>query len=322
MNSRPEHERLFDEICNKLNELSHKSNIGPDLGLEGTRQQMLEKMQGQIRRFQSDLEGAQDELRDKIKNLENVQYQQNDMGTQMRLLSEQLNQERNTNTKLNTDLAKSLELSLQLQLEIQGLKARSQQVHIEEKKYNQSLLEKLKGLQNEVELHKALKDETDLELDKAKASFMQQQESWQGEKSQLQIQIQEAVSQKDQISLLLGQMNEQINEKNQQIAALNEEIQNVSGSFEELEQSAQKQTLVLKNLMETAETKIVEMKMALDRKSLECQDYYSHLQQSLTQAGILKSENANLKDHIEKINQYVQEVQAAQEAARSLPGQN
>src|SRR4051812_29371856 len=120
MNFIPEHERLFEEISNKLNELSQKK--GPDM--EATKQQALEKMQGQIRRFQSDLEGAHTELRDKIRNLENVQYGQNEINHQLKTLGDQLGQERAINTKLNSDLAKSLELSLQLQLEIQALKSR------------------------------------------------------------------------------------------------------------------------------------------------------------------------------------------------------
>ncbi len=319
MNSRPDHERLFDEISNKLNELSYKSNHGFDITAEaGTRQQMLEKMQGQIRRFQTDLQAAQDEMHDrissKIKNLENMQYQQGDLGQQMLLLSEQLNTERNTNSKLNSDLAKSLEVSLQLQLEIQGLKSRSHQSHLEEKKYSQSLMENIKSLQNEVELQKALKDETDLELDKAKASFLKQQDTWLEEKKQLQNQIQQTLNEKDQVTQFLAQMNEQIDLKNQHINSLNEEISNISNSFEELEASARKQNEVLKHLMETAETKIIEMKMAMDRKGLECKDYYSHLQQSLTQCSLLKSENLNLKDHIEKMNEYIQQTQNAQDS--------
>ena len=287
MNLQPDHERLFDEISNKLNELSDKSNHGSEgAATAGMRDHMLEKMQGQIRRFQSDLQGAQDELRDKIKNLENVQYQQGDFSQQMLSLSEQLNTERNTNSKLNTDLAKSLELSLQLQLEIQGLRAKSQQSQLEEKKYSQSLFEKIKGLQNEVELQKALKDETDLELDKAKASFIQQQNA-----------------------LLTD-----VELKNKHIKSLNEEISSISISFEELEASARQQNEILKNLMETAETKIIEMKMSMDRKALECKDYYSHLQQSLTQCSLLKSENSNLKDHIEKMNAYIQQTQNAQDS--------
>ncbi len=275
MNLIPEHERLFDEICSKLNELSNKK--GPDMEAM-TKQQTLEKMQGQIRRFQSDLEGAHEELRDKIKNLESVHYTQNEINQQLKTLGEQLSQERATNTKLNTDLAKSLELSLQLQLEIQAVKTRAQQTQSEDKKYNQSLVESIKALQNEVELVKALKEEVETELEKAMTTFHEQNEAWKKEKA-----------------LLL--------EENK---FLNDEIGKLSNAFEELENSAQKQNEVLKNLMETAEGKIVEMKLALDRKVMESQDYYTHLQQSLTQTSLLKQENANLKEHIEKINQYLQ----------------
>jgi predicted nucleic acid-binding Zn-ribbon protein len=287
MNFIPEHERLFDEICNKLNELSLRTEKGPDM--EATKQQTLEKMQGQIRRFQNDLEGAHEELRDKIRNLETVQYSQNDLNQQLKTLGEQLSQERTINTKLNTDLAKSLELSLQLQLEIQALKARSQQVQTEEKKYSQSLVESVKALQNEVELVKALKEEVEIELDKAMTTFHQQQDQWKVEKSALQ-----ETWTKEKEALI---------EENK---FLNDEIQKLSDAFEELEDTAQKQNEVLKSIMETAESKIVEMKMAFDRKAMECQDYYAHLQQSLTQASLLKQENANLKEHIEKINQYIQ----------------
>ena len=293
MNLRPQHERLFDEISNKLNELSHKSQSGIEINFEsGANKIMLEKMQGQIRRFQNDLQGAQEEMRDKIKNLENVQFQQGDFGAQMLSLSEQLNSERNTNSKLNSDLAKSLEVSLQLQLEIQGLKARTLQSHLEEKKYSHSLLEKLKALQTEVELQTAIKEETDLELEKAKSSFQQ---------------LNQSLSQAHQ------QLADQTEAKNQQIQNLNDEVTAMSETFEELEESARQQTLALKNLMEIAESKIVEIKMALDRKTLESKDYYSHLQQSLTQCSLLKTENANLKDHIEKMNAYLQQLQATQD---------
>lgn len=305
MNSIPEHERLFDEICNKLNELSNKNDKGPDMEAM-TKQQTLEKMQGQIRRFQDDLQGVQEELRDKVKTIENVQYHQNDLNEQLKNISEQLSQERTTNTKLNADLAKSLELSLQLQLEIQALKSRTQQAQQEDKKYAHSLLEKIKALQNEIELNKALKEEVDHELDKAKTSFHQQQENWLKEKQELKKNLEEANADRHGTSQVLAQMNQQMEEKNLEIANLNEEIEKISAAFEELHSSAQKQKEVLKNLMETAESKIVEMKVALDRKATECQDYYTHLQQSLTQCSLLKSENANLKEHIEKINQYIQ----------------
>ena len=75
------------------------------------------------------------------------------------------------NTKLSADLAKSLEISLQLQLEVQGLKARAQQTHNEEKKYSQNLSEKLRTTQKDLELSIVVKDELAIEFEKAKTKF-------------------------------------------------------------------------------------------------------------------------------------------------------
>ena len=83
-NTTPEHEKLFDEICNKLNELSHRD----DISLPQTNK--IEKMQTQIKKFHSDLLDTQDEFRNKIKTLENLQVSKSEHNTQLRLLTEQL----------------------------------------------------------------------------------------------------------------------------------------------------------------------------------------------------------------------------------------
>lgn len=303
-----DHEKLFEEICGKLNELSQKQ---PQ---ENTvlQPQSLEKMQSQIKKFQSELQDAHTELHDKIKNIENVQIAQTDLNQQLKQTTEQLQHERTVNTKLNTDLAKSLELCLQLQLEIQGVKSRSLQMQNEEKKYSQSLLEKIKNLTRDCELSKALKEEIEVELNKAKTSFQNSAEEWKLEKQDLIQQINDGKSQIEAVLKIREQLQEQIESKEQTIQNLHGEIGKMSSSFEEIESSAQKQTEVMKNLMEVAESKIVEMKLALDKKSLESQDYYSHLQQALTQASLLKQENANLKEYISKINQHLQNQSQAQ----------
>src|SRR5687768_17361391 len=96
------HEQLFDEICNKLNELSHRDNsLAPP-------SQKIEQMQMQIKKFREDLLVSHEELRDKIQSIENVQFSQNDINKQLKQLSEQLQNERALNTKLNTDLSTSL----------------------------------------------------------------------------------------------------------------------------------------------------------------------------------------------------------------------
>ncbi len=43
------------------------------------------------------------------------------------------------------------------------------------------------------------------------------------------------------------------------------------------------------------------MKVALDRKAIESNDYYSHLQQALMQIQVLRQENAALKEYVSKL---------------------
>ncbi|HEY8272529.1 MAG TPA: hypothetical protein VIG33_16670, partial [Pseudobdellovibrionaceae bacterium] len=74
------------------------------------------------------------------------------------------------------------------------------------------------------------------------------------------------------------------------------------------------QSNVLKNLMTVAETKIIEMKLALDKKQSEAADYYSHLQKALAQVNVLNQENLILKDYVNKLNYYHQQAQAVQAA--------
>ena len=94
--------------------------------------------------------------------------------------------------------------------------------------------------------------------------------------------------------------------KDQEIEKLSAEVEKVSSSFNELEGSSLKQQEALKSLTQVAENKIVELKLAFDRKSNECRDYEGHLQQALTQNQLFKQENINLKDYISKINAYLQ----------------
>ena len=279
---RPEHEKLFDEISHKLNELSLREEIVQP------QQQKLERMQIQMKKFHSELQGSQDELKQKIRSLENVHVAQTELNQQLKAISDQLQQERMINNKLNADLAKSLEISLQLQLEIQGLKARSQQSQNEEKKYSHSLLEKLKFIQNELELSNALKEELSIELAKAKSSYQRESEQWQKENAELT----------------------QLTRDNQfTIEKMGQEIESLSHSLGDIEDSAMDQNDAMKNLMTVAENKIVELKMAFDKKNIESQDYYNHLQQALTQASLSKQENLSLKDYIQKVNIFLQQQQ-------------
>ncbi|WP_415063233.1 hypothetical protein [Bdellovibrio sp.] len=312
--SSPDHEKLFDEICNKLNELSTQNQEGEPL----PPQPKYEQMQVQMKKFHSELQGSQEVLLEKIKSLENVSYGPETLDAQLKQLADQLSAERANNTKLSSDLAKSLELSLHLQLEIQGLKARALQMQSEEKKYSQALFEKNKILQRDLDLNQALKEETAMELAKAKNAFSKEQNLWEEQREQLEGQIQGLKTEKYELEQTVEELKATVAERDETVSSLNDEIEKISASFNDVEMSAQKQNDVLKNLMSVAESKIIEMKLALDKKALEAQDYYSHLQQALTQLGVLKQENAALKEYVAKLNYYHQQAQHAQMAVAQM----
>ena len=311
----PEHEKLFDEISNKLNELSHRYQDGLTGEEVPSQQQRLERMQGQLKRFQTGMEGTNVDLLEKIKSLENVNFSQNEITGQLRQITEQLNHERQMNSKLSNDLAKSLELCLQLQLEIQGLKARAMAIQTEEKKFSNSLIEKTRNLQRDLELTQVLKDEITLEMAKAKAAMQRQENAWTEKEAQLLSQIEVLNSEKTQMLASIEELNGIIDDKDGQILLLSQEFEKMSVSLNEVEGSAIQQGDVLKNLMTVAESKIVEMKLALDKKHSEAADYYSHLQKALSQVSVLNQENITLKDYVAKLNYYHQQTQAIQAAS-------
>ena len=80
-----------------------------------------------------------------------------------------------------------------------------------------------------------------------------------------------------------------------------EEIQSLSETLKEFENHSLQQAELMKNISSAAEQKIIELKVNFDRKHIECQDYYSHLQQALTQIQVLRQENNALKDYISKL---------------------
>lgn len=315
----PDHEKLFDEICSKLNELSRTR--GEEEPVQQN-QEKIDRLQNQVRKFQSDLEDAQSELREKIKVLENVQIgQQGEANQQLRAVTEQLNAERAVNTKLNADLAKSLELGLALQLEIQGLKTRAQHLQHEERKFSQTLQEKVRQLSHDLELTKALREDTETELHKARARFLEEQEHWNQERQGFEEKLAAARTEKEEILRANEELVAALKSKDEEIAALSAQVETLSQSFAELEASSMKQSEAMRSLSGVAENKIVELKIALDRKSAECRDYEGHLQQALTNAQLLKQENTNLKDYIAKVNTYLQSASmpSTTEAARPAP---
>lgn len=281
MLEKPNHEKLFDEICGKLSELSLRTEAANS-------EEKINRMQISLQKSQEELKTAQFEIFEKMKSIDQHSVGPHDLTKEIKKISDQLEQERNSSSKLSVDLAKSLELNLKLQFEMEEVRSKMSQSLTEEKKHNNYLAEKNKNLQHEVELTQALCNETKLELLKSKDRITGQQSE-----------MQEHIHQVDQRDNLIQSLKTDLENRL-------EDINKLSESLEQFEAHSHLQSSALKELSEVAEKKLIELKMALDKKSVECQDYYSHLQQSMSQAAVLRQENSALKDYIAKISQLQQ----------------
>ncbi|MCX7977930.1 MAG: hypothetical protein N2578_02900 [Bdellovibrionaceae bacterium] len=314
---RPEHERLFDEICNKLNELSmvtpRREHQQEEILVH--HQEKIEKMQNQIREFQQSLGAIEEQLKEKIQSFDRFQIEKNSLNDQIERMSQQLQKERDNNTRISADLAKSLELNLQLQLELQASKAKAAQLHNEEKLLNQSLQEKIKALQNELEMQRAINEDTQTQANKARVAFENRIQQIEIEKNQLRKTIEELNAQTSELKRQIESQSQLLSEKDNEISSLNVDLEKLAQALEQMQAGANQQTEALRNLMTVAEAKISELKTAFDKKTLECNDYYSHLQQALTQVSLLKNENASLKEYIAKVNNYLHQAQVAPSTA-------
>ncbi|MBX2994435.1 MAG: hypothetical protein KF681_06430 [Bdellovibrionaceae bacterium] len=286
------HEKLFDEISGKLNELSQKSDLQSKQDLWSER---LEKMQYNLRISQEELKATQTELQAKIRSMDALGGSQNDMNQEIKKIAEQLEQERMANSKISTDLAKSLELNLKLQFDLEEIRTKANNMVVEERKMNQFLSEKNRTALAELDLAQALQNETRLELSKAKDRFQLENEQWQQQRKNLEARIKDLEVQADSRAL-------EMDEKELALKSHLEEINRLNDILGQFESHAVQQNGVLKNLSDVAEKKLIELKLALDKKTIESHDYYNHLQQALTQIQVLRQENAALKDYIAKLS--------------------
>jgi chromosome segregation ATPase len=222
------HEKLFDEISGKLQELTVAPREDERMS------ERLEQMQIQIRRSQEELKATKALLQEKIQSMDSMNFASHDSNREVKRLSEQLDQERINSSKLSTELAKSLELNLRLQYEIEEVRAKTNQGN---EKLEQKLLEKETTL-------------ADLQAD---------------------------------------------------LDMKTQEIQKANESLAEYDQHLEEQNELMKKLFDVAEKKMIELKMALDKKTIESQDYYSNLQQGATQIQALRQENSALKDYFDKV---------------------
>jgi DNA repair exonuclease SbcCD ATPase subunit len=302
----PEHERLFDEICKKLKELSHREEmIHASHPME-----KIERMQQQLKRSQDELKMADSQIQDKIKSFDDITNTNSDSNSDYEKTSNLLIQERDTNAKLSSDLAKALELNLKLQFELEESRSKSNSIISEEKKYSQFMNDKVKTLQNEMELAQALNDELKSELEKAKQSVISCQADQERKEQFLKSEL-------DRATQLMQEQNQMIDKLQVELKSKEDKLNEVNVEFQEFDKFQVQQTETIQRLSEVAEKKIVELKIELDRKAIECQDYYSHLQKALTQVNLLKQENLNLKDYVTKMNTLIDKRNQSDRASGS-----
>lgn len=259
----PEHEKIFNEICHKLNELSQDEDQKNSKDRVG----QLDKMQNQLKNFQIELVSNHEDMKHKIETLEKMTTSNSDLTLRVKELTDLLNQERAHNSKLSTDLARSLDLSLKLQLEIQEIKTKTIQAQMDDRK---QYLENYESIQ--------------FDFQKEKGRLLDMNQGLAAELKQKQ----------EQIIFLEGKINE------------------LESSMVEVETTSQEQAETIKHLMSVAENKIVELKLEGDRIQSELDNVRGQFQQSSTQTEILRKENTALKEYINKMTAFQQQIFAAQ----------
>lgn len=268
----PEHEKIFNEICHKLNELSQDE----DQKSSKDRVVQLDKMQNQLKNFQIELVSNHEDMKLKIDSLEKMTTSNSDLTVKVKELTDLLNQERSHNSKLSTDLARSLDLSLKLQLEIQEIKTKAIQAQMDDRK---QYLENYESIQFDFQKEKGRL----LDMNQGLANESKQKE--------------------EQIEMLSGRINE------------------LETGMTEIEGTSQEQAETIKHLMTVAENKIVELKLESDRIQSELDNVSGQFEQSRTQTEILRKENTALKDYINKMTAFQQQIFAAQGQQQTIQGQ-
>jgi chromosome segregation ATPase len=289
-----DHEKLFDEIAIKLQQLSQRKDQNNDVWSE-----KINRIQEQLSQSQEQLKNTQEMLKDKIQTLGDLSFVQSDLNHELKRLTEQLENERKLNTKLSSDLARSLELNLKFQLDIEEIRTKANNLINEERKLNQFLADKNKSQQYELDLARSMQHELRAEFDKYRAATNEKLEKLDKELTQTRQQLNESSEKAKALLAAQEELQHQLNQKDS-------EIEKAHKALEDFHIHSETQTRIYKEYSEKCDIKFTELKVALEKKSLEAQDYYNHLQQVLTQLQLIKQENGNLKDYISKVHQLYQ----------------
>jgi len=250
-----------------------------------------------LQKFQDQLRQTQSLMLETLKPQASKDYLQVTLQNELEKIMEQLANERSQNSKLSADLSRSLELNLKLQFEVEEIRLKANQRLKEEQALCSSLQEKLKKSDHELELANAVNNDLRVELSRARDSYQAELDKRTKEKQNLLDQINSLTEQ-------LGQAERSKKLLEQAIEDLRKDKQYLAGSLEEYKKHAEEQNQVLNTMSELAQAKMLEVQAALHKKSAECRDYQSHLQQALAQIDILKQENQTLKEYFNKLSQH------------------
>jgi chromosome segregation ATPase len=260
----------------------------------------MDACQVDLQKFQEQLRETQSFVLQTLKPENSGDSLQTALYQELEKLAASLAAEREQNSKLSADLSRSLELNLKLQLEVEDVRLKAQQNLREEQAHSKTLQEHIKKLETELELAQAIQNETRVELTRSKDSFQTQLSQKDREIADLKQQIenlnQSLVEREEHIQQLQTALTEAQKEKNELLL-----------SIEDYKKHAEEQHQVLRSMAELASQKMNEVQMALHKKSAECIDLQSRLEQTLKQNEILKQENGNLKQYFAKLTQQLNE---------------
>ncbi len=108
--------------------------------------------------------------------------------------------------------------------------------------------------------------------------------------------------------------------KEDQIKELNQKINDIETNMNSIEETSLEQKETIQHLMTVAENKIVELKLSLDKAIAERDNLSGHNKKTLAQVEVFKQENFALKDYINKMAVYQQQLLNASQAMTKAAG--
>lgn len=118
------------------------------------------------------------------------------------------------------------------------------------------------------------------------------------------------------------QLKNDLKAKEEQIKELNQKINEIEANMNNVEQTSNEQKETIQHLMTVAENKIVELKLSFDKAAAERDNLMGQNKQTLAQVEVLKQENFALKDYINKMSAYQQQLINATQAMTKAAGIN